>query len=121
MEIVPDSEELIVEGKVGVDAIKHLHADQLTELRFTTFNSRITPLVKGNLIYVAADAVTDKDGMPYYLIQVRPQAQSLKEAGIPALKPGMAAEIYVLVESRSTIDYLLTPITDTLLRTMREP
>lgn len=121
MEIVPDSEELIVEGKVGVDAIKHLHADQLTELRFTTFNSRITPLVKGNLIYVAADAVTDKDGMPYYLVQVRPLAQSLKEAGIPALKPGMAAEIYVLVESRSTIDYLLTPITDTLLRTMREP
>lgn len=121
MEIVPDSEELLVEGKVGVDAIKHLHADQLTELRFTTFNSRTTPLVKGNLIYVAADAVTDKDGMPYYLIQVRPQAESLREAGIPALKPGMAAEVYVLVESRSTIDYLLTPITDTLRRTMREP
>lgn len=121
MEIVPDSEELLVEGKVGVDAIKHLHSDQLTELRFTTFNSRTTPLVKGNLIYVAADAVTDKDGMPYYLIQVRPQPESIKEAGIPELKPGMAAEVYVLVESRSTLDYLLTPITDTLRRTMREP
>jgi epimerase transport system membrane fusion protein len=121
MEIVPDNEELIVEGKVGVDAIKHLQTDQLTELRFTTFNSRTTPLVKGNLIYIAADAVTDKDGMPYYLIQVRPQPDSLKDAGIPALKPGMAAEVYVLVESRSVINYLLTPITDTLRRTMREP
>lgn len=121
MEIVPDSEELIVEGKVGVDAIKHLHAGQLTELRFTTFNSRTTPLVEGTLSYIAADAVADKDGLPYYLIQVRPHAESLNEAGITALKPGMAAEIYVLVESRSVIDYLLTPITDTLRRTMREP
>lgn len=121
MEIVPNDEELIVESKVGVDAIKHLQIDQLTELRFTTFNSRTTPLVKGNLIYVGADAITDKDGIPYYLIQVRPQLESLKSAGIPALKPGMAAETYVLMESRSVINYLLTPITDTLRRSMREP
>lgn len=120
MEIVPDNEELIVEGKVGVDAIKHLRIDQLTELRFTTFNSRTTPLVKGNLTYVAADATTDKDGIPYYLIQVRPQLESLENAGIHALRPGMAAEMYLLLEGRSVINYLLTPISDTLRRSMRE-
>ncbi len=121
MEIVQDNEELLVEARVGVDAIKHLLPDQLTELRFTTFNSRITPLVHGNVSYISADALTEKDGMPYYVIQVRPQTDSLKNSGIPALKPGMAAEVYVLMESRSVIDYLLTPITDTLRRTLREP
>jgi HlyD family type I secretion membrane fusion protein len=120
MEIVPENEELVVEAKVGVDAIKDLRPDQMTELRFTTFNSRTTPLVQGKLSYIAADAVADKDGQPYYTVQVRPQADSLREAGIPALKPGMAAEVYVLLESRSVIDYLLTPITDTLRRAMRE-
>jgi HlyD family secretion protein len=121
MEVVPDREELIVEGKVGVDAIKHLRPGQMTELRFTTFNSRTTPLVAGNLIYVAADAVVDKDGHPYYAIQVRPKPDSLTTAGIPALKPGMAAEVYVLMEARTMINYLLTPITDTLRHSMREP
>jgi epimerase transport system membrane fusion protein len=121
MEIVQDNEELVVEAKVGVDAIRHLHPDQQTELRFTTFNSRTTPLVKGNVIYVSADALSDKDGMPFYIIQVRAQPDSLRNAGITALKPGMAAEVYALMESRSVIDYLFTPITDTVRHALREP
>jgi HlyD family type I secretion membrane fusion protein len=121
MEIVPDNEELLVEGKIGVDAIRHLHTDQKAELRFTTFNSRTTPLVLGNVTYISADALADKDGMPYYVVQVRPQPDSLRIAGIQALTPGMAAEMYVFMENRSVIDYLLTPISDTLRRAMREP
>jgi len=121
MEIVQDNEELVVEAKAGVDAIRHLHLEQKAELRFTTFNSRTTPLVQGNVIYISADALVDKDGMPYYIIQVRAQPDSLRNAGIPALKPGMAAEVYALMESRSVIDYLFTPVTDTLRRTLREP
>ena len=121
MEIVPDNEEQVVEAQVGVDTIRHLRLDQKAELRFTAFNSRTTPMVQGSVSYVSADALSDKDGQPYYLIQVRPQAASVKSAGIAALKPGMAAEVYVLMESRSVIDYLLTPITDTLRRAFREP
>jgi membrane fusion protein, epimerase transport system len=121
MEIVQDNEELLVEARVGLDAIRHLRMDQLAELRFTTFNTRTTPLVQGNVTYISADALTDKDGLPHYVIQVRPQAESLRQAGIAELKPGMAAEVYVLLESRSVIDYLLAPITDTLRRTLREP
>jgi HlyD family type I secretion membrane fusion protein len=121
MEIVPDNEGLVVEARVGVDAIKHLHPGQLTELRFTTFNSRTTPLVQGNLTYISADALADKEGLPYYVLQVRAQAESLRSSGIPALKPGMAAEVYVLLESRNVLDYLIAPIADTLRRALREP
>lgn len=121
MEIVPDNEALVVEARVGVDAIKHLRAEQGTELRFTTFNARTTPLVRGSLSYISADALTDKDGQPYYVIQVRAPTDALRAAGIPAIKSGMAAEVYVLLESRSVIDYLISPITDTLRRALREP
>jgi HlyD family type I secretion membrane fusion protein len=121
MEIVPEADELLVEAQIGVDSIKHLRTGQTTELRFTTFNSRTTPMVDGELSYIAADAMVDKNGVPSFVIQVRPHASSLAKAGIPALKPGMAAEVYVLLESRGVLDYLLTPITDVLRRTMREP
>ena len=121
MEIVPDNEVLVVEAKVGVDAIKHLHTDQPTELRFTTYNSRTTPLVKGNVTYVSADALADRDGTPHYVIHILPHPDSLRDAGIAMLKSGMAAEVYVLIEARSVINYLLTPVTDTLRRTLREP
>jgi HlyD family type I secretion membrane fusion protein len=121
MEIVPENEELIVEARVGVDSIRHLHLDQFAELRFTTFNSRTTPLVAGKLAYISPDALTDKDGMPFYIIQIQPQSGSLANAEIRELKPGMAAEVYVQLEARSVINYLLTPITDVLQRTLREP
>jgi len=121
MEIVQDDEELLIEAQTGVDAIRHLRLGQATELRFTTFNSRTTPLVQGDLSYVSADSLAGRDGRPYYVIQVRPRADSLRKAGIPVLKPGMAVEVYVLLDSRSALDYLLTPVTDTLRRSLREP
>ena len=121
MEIVPDNDELIVEARVGVDAIHHLRLGQKTDLRFTTFSSRTTPLVRGELIYVSADALTDKDGLSHYVIQVRPDPDSLRNAGILGVRPGMGAEVFVLLESRTTMDYVFAPITDTLRRALREP
>lgn len=121
MEIVPDDEALLVEAKVEVDAIRHLKAGQRTELRFTTFNSRVTPLVDGKLIYVSPDAVSDPDGVPRYVIHAAPDMTSLASAGIESLKPGMGAEVFVITEGRSTIDYMLAPITESLRRTLREP
>lgn len=121
MEIVPEGDELLVEAQIGVDSIKHLRPGQTTELRFTTYNSRTTPMVEGELSYISADALVDKNGVPSFVVQVRPHADALARAGIPALKPGMAAEVYVLLESRGVLDYLLTPITDVLRRSMREP
>ncbi|MXQ70737.1 MULTISPECIES: HlyD family type I secretion periplasmic adaptor subunit [Aeromonas] len=121
MEIVPQGEDLIVEARVNVDSIRHLHLNQFAELRFTTFNSRITPLVAGKINYISADALTDKDGLPYYVIQVQPQTDSLANAAIPALISGMAAEVYVQLEARSVLNYLLTPVTDVLRHALREP
>lgn len=121
MEIVPDGEALVVEANVSVDAIRHLKPGQTAELHFTTFSSRSTPLVRGQLSYVSADALVDADGVPHYVIQVTPSAASVTDAGIAALKPGMAAEVFILTDTRSVVDYLLAPVTDTLRRTLREP
>lgn len=120
MEIVPDNESLIVEAQVAVDAIKDLFVGQSADLRFTAFKSRTTPIVTGELIYVSADALTDKNGMPFYQVHIRPDTTSLKTAGIRNVQPGMAAEVYILTEGRSVVDYLISPITNTLRKSMRE-
>jgi HlyD family type I secretion membrane fusion protein len=121
MEIVPLVDKLIVEARVGVDAIGHLKLGQPAKLRFTTFNSRVTPMVDGSLSYIAADAVVDKDGVPSFVIQIEAEPRSIAQAAIPSLKPGMAAEVYVTTQPRRIVHYLLAPITDTLSRSMREP
>jgi HlyD family type I secretion membrane fusion protein len=120
MEIVPDEESLILEAQVSVDGIKDLYVDQAADIRFTAFKSRTTPIVKGKVIYVSADALADKNGMPFYQVHIRPDAKSLRQTGITHIQPGMAAEVFILTEGRSALDYLLSPITDTLRKSMRE-
>jgi multidrug efflux pump subunit AcrA (membrane-fusion protein) len=121
MEVVPDNEALVVEAHSGVDSINHLRTNQSTDIRFTGFNSRTTPMVRGRVTYVSADALLDKSGTPFYVFHVQPDSESLRNADISALRPGMAAEVFVLAERRSVVNYLFSPVSDTLRRALREP
>lgn len=120
MEIVPDDSTLLIEAQIGVDSIKEVYGGQHADIRFTALPYRTTPMVSGRLTYIAADAQYTKDGVPYYLVQILPDSESLATAEIPQLKPGMAAEIYLKTKPRTAIEYLLQPITDTLSRSFRE-
>jgi len=71
LEIVPDEENLILEAQVSVDGIKDLYIDQAADIRFTAFKSRTTPIVTGKVIYVSADALADKNGVPFYQVHIR--------------------------------------------------
>lgn len=121
MDIVPEGESLVIEAQTGVDSIKQLHVGQIADIRFTALPYRTTPLVVGKVSYISPDVLIDqKSGIPAYHVHVQPDPVSLKAAGISHLEPGMAAEIYVQTESRTTLEYLLKPITSTLMRAFRE-
>ena len=101
-------------------AIDQIHLDQPAEIRFTTFNSRTTPLVKGTLTYISPDALADDKGNPFFQLHVRPDLESLAHAGIERLAPGRQAEVFVQTTARTLVDYLVGPILDTARRAMRE-
>jgi len=120
MDIVPDSGPLVIEANAPVDSIKELHQDRPVDIRFTALPYRSTPLVKGKLVYVSPDVITDQRGTVSYQIHVQPEADAMRLANIPKLQPGMAAEVYVRTESRTALEYLLKPVTDSLMRAFRE-
>lgn len=120
LDIVPDSGLLLIEANVPVDSIKELHQNQAVDIRFTALPYRSTPLVKGTLSYVSPDAIADQQGRMFYQIHILPQAEAMRVAKIPQLQPGMAAELYVRTESRTVLEYLLKPVTDSLMRAFRE-
>lgn len=120
LDIVPDSSPLIIEATAPVDAIKELHQGQPVDIRFTALPYRSTPLIRGELAYVSPDAMTDQQGRVFYQMRILPQAEAMRAANIPRLQPGMAAEVYVQTESRTALEYLLKPVTDSLMRAFRE-
>jgi HlyD family type I secretion membrane fusion protein len=120
LEIVPDNTTLLVEAQVGIDSIKELHLGQTADIRFSALPYRTTPLVLGNVKYIAADIQLTKEGQPYYLVQILPTPESLQASQIPQLQPGMAAEVFIQTQPRTALEYFLKPVTDTLARSFRE-
>lgn len=120
MQIVPEGEALLLEAAVDVDHILDLQVGQKADLRFTAAHARSTPLVSGEVVHLSADALTDREGVPRFQVHIRPDLNRLQQSGLPALQPGMAAEVFIVTRPRTPLDYLLEPLTDALRHSMRE-
>lgn len=122
MDIAPVLGDLLIESRVQISDIDDLHLEMEAEVRLSAYKQRTTPLVKGKVINIGADSLIDEaTRTPYYSVQVKVDAASLKEAGDDIkLYPGMPAEVYLLTKSRTAFQYLIDPITDTLHRSFRE-
>lgn len=120
MDIVPESQAVLIEAQAPLDSIKQLHLGQFAEIRFPAMPYRTTPMVAGEVTYVSPDALADKDGRTFYQVHVRPDEHSLQDARIKSLEPGMSAEVYIQTQSRTALQYIMRPISDSVRRSFRE-
>jgi HlyD family type I secretion membrane fusion protein len=121
LDVVPDDSPLLVEARVGVDAIAELHTGLASDVRLTAYRQRTTPLIEGKVVYVSPDALADRQtGAAYYLMHVELDRASLERAGPVVLQPGMAAEVFVRTHERSAIEFLLEPLVNAARRSTRE-
>ncbi|MCG9630267.1 MULTISPECIES: HlyD family type I secretion periplasmic adaptor subunit [Vibrio] len=127
MEIVPDSDELIVEAIVPPRDIDIVRSGQDARIRLTAYSARQVPPVLGEVIHVSADRVVkggDADEKDQgYLVKIRfdrDDLQSLQAENQIELYPGMLTEVLILVEERTLWDYLIGPLTSGMAKAMRE-
>ncbi|KQV34976.1 MULTISPECIES: HlyD family type I secretion periplasmic adaptor subunit [unclassified Rhizobium] len=121
MLVVPEADNLTVEAKVAPHDIDQIRVGQPTELVFSAFNQRTTPVVDGEVVTIAPDLVTDqRTGVSYYPLRVRPKPESLKKLKGLTLYPGMPAEVFMKIADRTVISYLAKPLTEQMRRTFRE-
>jgi HlyD family type I secretion membrane fusion protein len=69
MEIAPQADQLIVEGKIGVNDISDVKLGQEAEVTLTAFKSSTVPPVKAKVTYISDDRLTIRTAqgdMPYY-------------------------------------------------------
>jgi len=120
LDIVPDGSPLLVETRVSLDAIGELHTGLATDVRLTAFPQRSTPLLTGQVAYVSADALADRQtGAGYFLVHIAIDPATLAQAGV-TLHPGMAAEVFIRTRERTPLGYLLEPLVNATRRSFRE-
>ncbi len=120
LDIVPMDVKLLIEAQAPLDAIKQLHIGQHADIRFSALPYRTTPMVSGKVSYISPDVLADQEGHTFYQVHIAPDADSLSEARITTLEPGMAAEVYIQTQSRTALQYIMRPISDSLRRAFRE-
>lgn len=119
--IVPENEALTVEARFSPNDIDQLAFGQAARMRFTAFNQRTTPEVRGRLQHVSADVTHDaKTGQSYYTGRIELDADAWKTLGELKLIPGMPVEIFVPTASRTALTYFTKPFTDQFARAFKE-
>ncbi|WP_435140222.1 HlyD family type I secretion periplasmic adaptor subunit [Pseudopelagicola sp. nBUS_19] len=123
MEILPDNGDLVIEAYIRPQDIDGVKLGQTAQVRLTAFNQRTTPLADGEVIYVSADTVADKNqftGEDIYIAHLAIERESLPDFVAAALSAGMPAEVYIKTGRRTFAEYIMRPLTDSMTRAFKE-
>ena len=120
LDIVPQSDKMLVEAEVRPEDIEHVHAGQRVNVRLTAYKQHKVPVLTGRLTYVSADRQEDAKGDPFFLARAEIDPEALARLKGVSISPGMPAEVLIIGGERTAIDYFISPITDSLHRSLHE-
>lgn len=121
MNIVPEDDRLIVEAKVMPTDRDNVNVGQEARLRITPLNQRATPELRGEVVLVSADILTDSEAQEqYYIARISIPDSEYVKLGDKDIRPGFPVEVTFSGGKRTMLQYLAEPLTGTLRRAMKE-
>ena len=125
LDIVPVEQSLIVEARLSPQDVDQVRVGQMAEVRFSAFRQRDMPKVEGQLVALSADRLIDEVSgtqQPYYLARIRVADQGMADLAKLKLElmPGMPADVLVTTGQRTLWQYLTAPLSDMMVRSLKE-
>jgi adhesin transport system membrane fusion protein len=123
IEIVPSEESLLVEAMVTPQDIAFVHIGQRAKVNISAYDSSIYGGLEATVVSISPDAVlNEKTGQSFYTVQVRTAKNAIKgRDGRPMpIGTGMTADVSLLGDKRTVMEYILSPITKLKNTALRE-
>ena len=123
MDIVPDSEGVLLDAKIQPQMIDRVRPGDKTDVRFSSFAHSPQLVVNGIVKSISKDAVNEATAMgnvAYYAARVQLTPEGLKQLGDKNLQPGMPAEVLIKTGERSLLTYLMHPLLKRVAGAMTE-
>jgi len=118
LDIVPESDELVIEARIATSDIEKLFVGQGTRVRLSGFDLADVPEADGEITSLSADSLTDeRTGASYYVARVRLREQQSAQIKNLELVPGMPADVFINTGERTAFSYLIQPLNNRLART----
>jgi adhesin transport system membrane fusion protein len=117
MEIVPDSNTLLIEAKIDPKDIAFINPTLKVTVKITAYDFSIYGALKGKIVEISADSIKDKDSnqnKSYYKVVVKTTKNYLERNGkkYPII-PGMIANVDIITGKKTIMDFILKPILKT--------
>ena len=125
MELMPASDNLVVEAKIAPSDIAFVEIGQFTTIKLDAYDASIHGAMRGEVSYISPDVLVEdtKQGpASHYRVRVKVTGKEFKGAKADAirLRPGLTATVEIKAQDRSVLSYLTKPITKTLAQSMGE-
>lgn len=121
IEIVPTDDQLLVEARIRPADIAFLYPGQKAMVKITAYDFSIYGGLKGEVVEISPDAITNEKGESFYRVRVRTEKNSLQRKNeILPIIPGMVASIDILTGYKTVMEYLLKPFIKTVDTAMHE-
>jgi adhesin transport system membrane fusion protein len=123
VEIVPSEETLLIETMIRPQDIAFVRMDQKAKVNITAYDPSVYGALDGLVVSISPDAVVnERTGESFYTVQVRTNSSALKDrTGKPLpIGTGMVADVSLLGDKRTILEYILSPLTKLQSRAFRE-
>jgi membrane fusion protein, adhesin transport system len=116
VEIVPSEDSLLIEARIKPADIAYVRIGQPARVAITAYDRAVFGMLDGTVVSISPDAITEErsqTGETYYLVRVRTTTHALHDpfGRTMPIGPGMVAEVDLLGEKRTILQYIMTPIT----------
>ncbi len=111
VEIVPLEDKLLIEAKINPKDIAFLRPGLEASVKITAYDYSVYGDLKGELLRVSADSITDQEGNVFYKAFLKTDGNMLSKTKKPLpIMPGMVASVDILTGKKTVMDYLMKPI-----------
>ena len=120
--LIPQDRPLVIATEVQVVDIDQIFVGQEVTLRFSAFDQRRTPELKGEVTLISADSFENENsGLSFYRAEVElNEGEIAKLPSDMTLIPGMPVEAFVRTADRTPMGFLLKPLADYFAKAFRE-
>jgi len=122
MELVPEDEQLVINARVSPIDKDNVAPGLETEVRFTAFKTKLTPIMLGRVNTVSNDVITpdNANDPPYYLARVTVDQNDIPEEIRGRLTAGMPADVIITTGERTVANFIVSPLMDAVRKSMIE-
>ena len=121
-EIVPTEDALLVEVQVTPADIAWVRMNQDAKINITAYDSSVYGSLEGKVVAISPDAtVNERTGESFYTVRVATDDELIGKEGKPLeIGAGMIADVSLLGDKRTVLNYILSPFTKLSQTALRE-